>query len=398
MDLLLFGFPWIAIGLYLVAVFRNPPGLPVGRVRGKKLPFVSVVVPARNEEPNIRACLTSLLGQDYPAFEVIVVDDQSTDGTGEIAKALAAQNPSLVTVLRGERLPEGWFGKPWACWQGSRIAKGELLLFTDADTTHEQELLSQAVQGFAEEEADLLTLLGGQIMGSFWEQLVQPQFFMLLAGRFPRTGQSRKPHQWRHAIANGQYLLFSREVYDEVGGHSAVAGEVAEDLRLAQLLVRGGWRLVIRSGPGLQTRMYRSLGGLVEGWSKNVATAALQSTAHWLLPVILPLSFVVGVSLWILPPVLLLSALLLGKGGFLLLWAACVTGVSALIWVRVSVIMKGNPFYGFLYPLGAAVGGYIFLRSWRRGTMVEWKGRRYEVPDEVRKGSPPGAGQTKGRE
>ena len=134
--------------------------------------------------------------------------------------------------------------------------------------------------------------------------------------------------------------------------------------------------------------MYRSLKGLVEGWSKNVATAALQSTAPWLIPFILPLSFVVGVTLWILPPMVLLLALLLGKGGLLLLWSASVTGVSVLICGRVSLMMRGNPMYGLLYPLGAIVGGYIFLRSWRRGAMVEWKGRTYEVPDEVRKGSP----------
>jgi chlorobactene glucosyltransferase len=388
LDLFLLGLPWIAIGVYLVVVFRDPPGLPPTGGISEGMPFVSVVVPARNEEVNIHACLSSLSAQDYPAFEVILVDDRSTDGTAEIAEALAAENPSLVTVLRGEPLPKGWFGKPWACWQGKEVAKGDLLLFTDADTTHESDLLDQAVHGFVEEEADVLTLLGGQIMGSFWERLIQPQFFMLLAGRFPRTGSSRKPHQWKHAIANGQYLLFSREVYDAVGGHRAVAGEVAEDLRLAQLLVRGGWRLVVRSGPGLQTRMYRSLKGLVEGWSKNVATAALQSTAPWLIPFILPLSFVVGVTLWILPPIVLLLALLLGKGGLLLLWSASVTGVSVLIWGRVSLMMRGSPFYGLLYPLGAMVGGYIFLRSWRRGARVEWKGRTYEVPEEVRKGSP----------
>ena len=392
MDLFLLGLPWIAIGVYLVVVFRDPPGLPLAGGKRKSPPFVSVVVPARNEEANIHACLSSLCDQDYPAYEVIVVDDRSTDGTGEIAEALAAQNSSRVKVLRGESLPEGWFGKPWACWQGRQVAKGDLFLFTDADTIHERDLLGRAVQGLGEEQADLFTVLGGQILGSFWEQLIQPQFFMLLAGRFPRTGSSRKPHQWKHAIANGQYLLFSREVYDEVGGHRAVAGEVAEDLRLAQLLVRGGWRLVVRSGPGLETRMYRSLKGLVEGWSKNVATAALQSTAPWLLPFILPLSFVVGVTLWILPPLVLLFALLFGKGGLLLLWAASVTGGSVLIWARVSGMMKGNPLYGFLYPLGAVVGAYIFVRSWRRGTMVEWRGRRYEVPDEIRKGSLPGSG------
>ncbi|MCJ7630302.1 MAG: glycosyltransferase [Longimicrobiales bacterium] len=385
MDLFLLSMPWLAVGLFMALCFRTPRGLPPGAPWGEgEAPFVSIIVPARNEEANIGECVSSLAALDYPAFEVLVVDDESSDRTAEIVEGLSNGSASELRLIRGRPLADGWFGKPWACWQGAEQARGELLLFTDADTTHAPGLLSQAVRGLREGEADVLTLLGRQVMGSFWEQLLQPQFFMLLAARFPRVGTPQKPHQWRHAIANGQYLLFRRAVYEALGGHRAVAGEVVEDMRLAQLLVRGGWKLAVRATEGLQTRMYRSLGDLVEGWSKNVATAALQSTAPWLLPIIMPLSMLVGVTLWLLPPALLTWALVTGNQGVPLAWGVVTTGLGVWIWVRASVLMKGNPLYGLIFPLGSLLGGYIFLKSWWRGTRIQWKGRTYLLPQGVR--------------
>jgi len=389
-DLFLLSIPWLGVLLFMTLLVRNPRGLPasVSWVKGEA-PFVSIVVPARNEEVNIGECVSSLVGMEYPAFEVLVVDDRSHDRTAEIVGKLPQGNAAELRLIRGKALPEGWFGKPWACWQGARVARGDLLLFTDADTVHTQDLLSQTVGELNKEGADVLTLLGRQVMGSFWEQLLQPQFFMLLAFRFPRVGTPRKPHQWKHAIANGQYILFRREVYEASGGHEAVAGEVVEDLRLAQLLVRGGWKLVVRGGEGLRTRMYRSLDELVEGWTKNVATATLQSTGAWLLPIILPLSLAVGVTLWLAPPAALTWALVVRDQGIPLLWGGVTTAVSVLIWTRASALMKGNPLYGLLYPLGAVLGAYIFLKSWFSGTRIQWKGRSYEMPQKVRT-RPPG--------
>jgi len=390
-ELILLSLPWLGIGLFMGLYVRNPPGLPPPFPPGEaRLPSVSIVVPARNEEANIEACLSSLAASRYPEFEILVVDDRSLDRTRDIIERLSAASPSSVRLIEGQPLPEGWFGKPWACWQGAEASRGDLILFTDADTVHSPDLLGQAVRGLIQEEADAYTVIGRQVMLSFWEQLVQPQFFMLLASRFPRVGTPRRPDHWRHAIANGQYLLFTRESYEGLGGHEVVAGEVVEDLRIAQLLVRAGKKLVVRGGEGLETRMYRSLGGLIEGWSKNVATAALQSTVRWLLPVVLPLSLVVGVTLWLAPPGTLVWSLTTGERGSAFIWSAVTTGLSALIWVRASVLMKGNPIYGLLYPMGAILGGFIFLNSWWRGTRIEWKGRLYEMPQHSRTRPPPG--------
>ena len=132
--------------------------------------------------------------------------------------------------------------------------------------------------------------------------------------------------------------------------------------------------------------MYRSLSGLVEGWSKNVATAALQTTNRLLRPIILPLSLVVGLGLWLAPLLVLMISLGAGIGGTVLSWSVLATGISVGIWVWAYRLMGGNPFMGFLYPVGVCLGTYIFVRSWRRGAHIEWKDRRYEMPEDVRWG------------
>jgi chlorobactene glucosyltransferase len=396
MDLFLLCLPWMAVGLFAALFVRLPPELPALRVgeadegapEGAQWPLVSVVVPARDEEDNIGPCVSSLAASEYPAFEIIVVDDGSRDRTAEIVRGHPRGRARRLHLLQGEPLPEGWFGKPWACHQGALQARGELLLFTDADTVHHPDLLPRAVRCLREEEAHAVTAVGRQVMVTFWEKLLQPQFFMLLAFRFPRVGVPRGKSRWRHAIANGQYILFRRSVYDALGGHRAVAGEVVEDMRLAQLLVLGGWKLMVRAGEGLRTRMYRSLGGLVEGWSKNISTGAFQTTPGWLLPFILPLSLGTGAVLFLLPPLSLAWALATGAGGVFLLWAGLTTGFGVLFWGLASWVMKGNPLFGLIFPLGNVMSGFITVKSWLRGGRIQWKGRAYRMSSEARRGEP----------
>lgn len=342
---------------------------------------MSVIVPARNEAVNIEACMRSVTSSRYPAFEVIVVDDRSEDGTADLARSLDAGSARRLRVLDGAELPPGWLGKPWACHQGARVAAGDLLLFTDADTRHDPELLARAVAGAHEEGADLLTVVGRQLMESFWERLVQPQIFMLMLFRFPRLEDTARNPRWRDAIANGQYLLFRRAAYDALGGHESVRDEVVEDLALAQRVKRAGLALRIRGAEAyLATRMYRSLGQIVSGWSKNIVLGGLQSVPRWLRPLMPPVSLGVGVALWIAPPLALVAALAGVGGTALLTWAATACAVSLLIWTFFTRQMGAPLAYGLLYPLGATVGAYIFTRSWARGRRVEWKGRTYELP------------------
>jgi chlorobactene glucosyltransferase len=397
MNLLLLCIPWLLVGLFLVLFVRIPPRMPPPPVReAEDPPLVSIIVPARNEEVNLPPLLESLGAMAYPRFEVLVVDDESTDRTRDLVLAADPGNASGIRLVPGVPLPKGWFGKPWACHQGAREARGSLLLFTDADTVHGPQLLAQAVGCMEGEGADVVTLIGRQVMESFWEQLLQPQFFMLLAARFPRAGTTKKPKHWREAIANGQYLLFRRDAYWGFGGHEAVKGEVVEDMRIAQLLVRGGWKLVVREGVGLKTRMYRSLRGLVEGWSKNFTTGVLQTTPGFLRPVALPLSLGIGTVLWLLPPSVLAWALATGSEGLALHFGAATTAFGIAHWVVASWILRGNPLFGLLYPLGSVVAAYIFALSWIRGSRIHWKGREYHMDERTRRGEGSGGGGTVG--
>jgi chlorobactene glucosyltransferase len=373
--------PWIGVLAFLLFIVRVPRELPPPGRWGTSPPFVSVVVPARNEAASIEACISSLTASRYHAFEVIVVDDQSEDRTAEIVRSLDRGFAKRLRVVAGDELPPGWLGKPWACHQGAAGAEGELLLFTDADTRHGPDLLARAVGGLHDEGADLLTVVGRQIMGTFWERMVQPQIFMLMLFRFPRFETTAGSGHWRNAIANGQYMLFRRAAYDAIGGHRGVKDEVVEDLVLAQRVKRAGLRLRIRGAQtDLATRMYRSLPHLVEGWSKNIIAGGQQSLPPWMRVFAPPMSLALGAALWLSPPI----ALLLGFSGVggtgLMAWAVMTSGLSAAIWMLFTRQMGAPAAYGLLFPVGAAVAAYIFQRSWRRGREIYWKGRRYTLP------------------
>ena len=378
MPFLFASVPWIALVVYMAVRVRLPPPLASVDGFGSDAPMVSVVIPARNEERSIRLCVESVCASEYPSFEVIVVDDRSEDDTAEVARRVAPNRARRVEVVDGAELPDGWFGKPWACRQGAAEAEGDLLLFTDADTTHTPPLLAMTVASLEKEEADALTVMGRQLMESFWERLVQPQVAVPMLLRFANMGRPCEPKGWRSALANGQYLLFRRSVYEELGGHDAVRNEVVEDQRLAQILCRAGKKLVVREGADVfATRMYQSLAELIEGWSKNMATGARQSIPSGAGAPVMALALLSGVTLWIMPPVLaLLGALGVAPAAWGV-WAAGITGGSALFWAVATWRLHGPPWYGTLYLLGAVVGAYIYVRSWVRGSRIEWKGREY---------------------
>jgi chlorobactene glucosyltransferase len=377
---LLLAAPWFGVVVFLLFRVRPPREIPAGPP--KRTPPVSVVIPARNEALNIETVLSSLTASAYPDFEIVVVDDRSDDGTGALARAVSAGNARGIRVLDGTELPEGWLGKPWACAQGAEVSGGELILFTDADTTHAHDLLGRAVAALEQDGADLLTVTGRQIMGSFWERLIQPQIFLTMIFRFFDIERSVRSGRWRDAIANGQFMLFRREAYDDLGGHGAVRDEVVEDLVMAQVVVRARKRLSVRMAEtAFATRMYRSLGELVRGWSKNLVLGGLVTMPPGLRPYVAPFSALTGAALWIAPPVALVAALWGAGGEGLLLWSTVSTALSVVVWMAVTWRMGAPPAYGLLYPLGSTVAMYIFLRSWVRGRNVEWKGRSYVVKD-----------------
>ena len=334
---------------------------------------VSVILPARNEAANIENVLASLLATEHRAMQLIVVDDRSTDDTAERVDRLAGSDPR-VTLVHGAELPEGWLGKPWACAQGAALATADHLLFTDADTTHHPALLGLALGAMREGEADLLTLTSRQRCETVWERLVMPQIWVLLGARYP-------PHRVNRAtrldqlVANGQFILVRREAYEGIGGHGAVRGEVVEDLALSHRFFEAGRRVRMWFGESrLSTRMYRSLGQMVEGWSKNLYVGARQSVGrHPVVQALAPWGVLLAFAFWLVPPALLL----LGIWGPAM-WLA--VGVSLAFWALVSFGMAIPPWYALGYPVGALMAIGIMLRSMLRGTRrIEWRGRTYRV-------------------
>ncbi|NIQ03727.1 MAG: glycosyltransferase, partial [Nitrospinaceae bacterium] len=221
----------------LVQLDRIPP------VRGQlpRHPRVSICVPARNEERDIRACLTSLLEQDYPQFEVIAVDDHSDDATPEIIQSLAQHHPHLV-FLPSEPLPPDWLGKPHALHQACRRATGEILLFTDADPVFQPWAVNSAVHTMLSRKLDLLTLMPRTEFGSFWERAVQPVIFGFIFAltRVGKIVQADSPK----AMGFGAFLMFKREMLEKIGGYERVKGEVLEDVFLARHVKASGGRLL----------------------------------------------------------------------------------------------------------------------------------------------------------
>jgi chlorobactene glucosyltransferase len=381
---LLLATPWLAVLGFLLFGVRLPRS--IRRGEPGRTPLVTVVVPARNEAVNIEVCVSSLTDSGYPDFEVVVVDDRSDDGTADLVRAMEAGSARRLEVIVGEDLPEGWLGKPWACWQGAQEARGDLMLFTDADTVHRSDLLERAVRAYEEDGADLLSLTGRQLMETFWERLIQPQVFLSMTLRFYDIEGAVRRKRWRSVVANGQFMLFRREAYRAIGGHEAVRGEVVEDVALARLVVRSGHHLSVRMAEStLATRMYRSLAELVEGWSKNMVLGGLQTVPPRMRPMVAPASVLVGVGLWLAPPVALFLSLL-GVGGVgLLAWSGAAVAFSVILWMIVTSRMGAPFWYGLLYPLGASASMCIFIRSWARGRNVEWKGRTYviRIPSDV---------------
>lgn len=363
-------------------------GIDEGDAAASRETLVSIIVPARNEARVIERCVGSLTRLEGAGLgirhEIIVVDDGSTDDTAEQVTSLHRGTATSLRLLAGEPLPEGWFGKPWACIQGARAARGDVLLFTDADTVHEPPLLIRALAALREDDLDALSLMGRQEMGTFAERLVQPQIFALIGVRFRGLDRPVDRSRRRHAIANGQFILIGRDVYEAIGGHAAVRGEVVEDLRLAQEIVDGGYRLGVRLGDDvLTTRMYTSLGEIVDGWTKNVATGARQAAGN-LAPVALPGMLIFLLGIWLLPPAALLLGVAGGWGGAALVWAAAATLVCALVQGGIYHRLGSRWWMGAIYPAGTVVVALILLRSWIRGDRrIEWKGRRYSGSREV---------------
>jgi cellulose synthase/poly-beta-1,6-N-acetylglucosamine synthase-like glycosyltransferase len=335
-------------------------------------PAVSVIIPARNEEVSLASCLESLVAQVGVAFEIIVVDDHSTDRTRAIAGSFSnSQTRFPLRVIEAGTLPVGWTGKNNAVATGARAARGEWLLFTDADTIHLPGSLARSLAEAKRRGAALLSYSPEQIVDSFWEKSIMPVIFAELASSFrPSEVSNPKSHA---AAANGQYILIAREAYDAVGGHTAIATSLLEDVALARAVKRSGRKIFFRYGAdAVRTRMYRTFAQLREGWTKNLALL-FPSPAR--LAVLRTLEFVLIVTSFVIS----ITSSLRGYPR-----PAVITGILCVILYALFLtrIRRAHFFWNanILALFGLPLFSYLLLRSARahaKGS-IPWKGRTYQ--------------------
>jgi len=355
-----FAASWIDVPL----LERQPGGLP----------SLTIVVPARDEERSIERCVRSLLAQRWLELEVIVVDDRSTDATPQILERLAREDPRLH-VVRGEELPDGWIGKPWALAQGARLARGEWLLFTDADSAHDAAGAASALWLATRAGVDALSIATHQELGTFWERAILPSILGMILFVAGPLGAVNDPAKPKKALANGQYILVARHAYEALGGHAALRGEIVEDVAFARLLKADGrFRFLLAGGDRVASvRMYHSLGEIWAGFTKNVYVGADGNLAS------LAGGIVFCTAISIAPPLLAARALSAGRySDALEALATSVAIVATASWGMRRAAFPRR--LALLQPLGTAFFAAVIANStWSvlSGRGVEWRGRRY---------------------
>ena len=351
-------------------------------------PEVSVIVPARNEEVCLGACLESFVAQTGVDFEIIVVDDGSTDRTAEIARSFATAHGGIsregttlavpkdslngrgfsprVTVISAPPLPDNWTGKNNAMSAGAKIAKGKWLLFSDADTVHKPGSLARAVAEAEQQGAAQLSYSPEQEVRTFLEKAVMPVIFAELAATYPPS-KVRDPAS-PIAAANGQYLMISREAYYAVGGHTKIASDLLEDVAMARMVKSSGRKIWFRyGGDAVRTRMYRSWSQMKEGWTKNLALLfkhpvrrAFMLLVFWAFSW---LAFIFGVI-----------AILSGYWSLAYYVLPLISLYGRMVWGRFQLTANL-----IALTFGVPIVAYLLVKSAAaHASGVEWKGRTYK--------------------
>lgn len=375
---------WLALVTWLIARAvrqRNVlAAVPIStRNPGDALPKVAVIVPARDEAANIRPCIESLCLQRYPAdrLAMIVVDDDSTDGTADIVASLA-NHDTRITLLHTSPLPPGWKGKVHACCIGAAAAPADAdwLCFLDADMRATPDALMSAVQAASERKLDLLTLAPRHELATFAERLMLPCGLYLLG--FYQDLERIQAQDSDEVVATGQFMLLRRAAYESVGGHAPVREAICEDVELALLMKRRGYRVLLMDGNRLlSTRMYTGWATLWPGFAKNL-TQLLGGPTRTLIaaPLIVGLAWA-AIAL----PLFDLAATLHGVSGASLALALATLGSASVIGLHIggALHFKIPWWYGLLFPLGYTAGAVMALDSvrWRMTRRVQWKGRVY---------------------
>ncbi|MFH0965953.1 MAG: glycosyltransferase [Planctomycetota bacterium] len=383
---------WIA---WFIFSRRAIPLIPLlspdnNRLQAHEIPRVTVCIPARNEEDHIVECLRSVLAIDYPSFDVIVVDDRSTDGTPRILDGIAACD-GRVTVIHNSETPEGWMGKCYALHLAAARARSPWLLFIDADTRHHPQCLRVCMREIFDHDLDVLSPISGFEAPTFWEKLLMPSCGMILMGRV--RGDLTNSPDFPAGFLNGQFFLISRQAYDAVGGHEAVRACVLEDVAFAHAVKKAGFRIRLAWGRDiLRVRMYAGLRQMLVGWSRIFFGVVGRKAVPYLV-------MCANSVVWTLVPcaVLLLAPFLILSGPLHpLTWLsfsiALLSFTFSVLTMRIACILSGvQTRYAFARPLVSALLVVIFGRALALAlgcTPLSLRGTTYQVHN-VAPSSPP---------
>lgn len=343
-------------------------------------PLISILIPARNEAGNIRACLETLQQQDYPNYEVLVLDDDSTDGTGAIVSAIAAKD-NRIRLIKGQPLPEEWAGKSFACHQLAQQARGSWLLFTDADTRHAPHMLRSVLALAMELKTTLLSGFDRQISDTFPLKIVMPVMYFIILGWAPLwlIHRSKTP---RPSIAIGQFLFFSRDEYWRFGGHTAVKSRVLEDIWLGiEATKYGGRHIAIDLSTIVSCHSYHSITGVWHGLGKSIYGVVAIAPLGLL-------ALIVVASLFYLLPFYHLARILIGVNEPFIWQFLVVMQVTTMLVMRwlVDSHFREAAYSMWLHVIGLLFYIAVVLYSgwrWLTGAPVTWKDRTYDKESAV---------------
>ncbi len=337
-----------------------------------------MIVPARNEERNIKDCINSLLKQNYPNFELIVVDDRSEDRTLEILNKLKEKD-SRIKIVEVKELPSGWTGKNYALIEGLKFAKGEWLLFIDADTVHDEKTLSAAMNYALKHNLDSLSVEPHFEWNNFFHKLTFPVLSLGAACLFPIFTVNKKGSKL--TLSNGQYLMIKKEVYEDAGGHEKVKDKILEDVALIENVKAKGYAYHLIMGREMEkVRMYRDIKSFWRGWGRILFLGMKKNLASTI--ILFLLSFTIS-----LLPFLMLIFILLTPHSFELLKNIFVLDlivISQIFLINgfIHYIFKVNLLYTLLHPISVitamgVLGNSVYMGSKKRE--IEWKGMKYRI-------------------
>lgn len=363
MELVIYFIACVLIGLSIMTIINILTFPQLEKSQSSDItPFVSILIPARNEAHIIQQTVSNILAQTYPSFEVIVLDDNSTDGTGE---SLAHIDDSRLTIIKGKPLPAGWMGKSWACHQLSQLVKGDILVFTDADVQWSPDALTAIIRYMLQQDADLFTVWSTQETITPTERLTVPLMAFAILTYLPTFMTHHSPFSV-FAAANGQCMVWKRSAYDALGGHKVVANSVLDDVDFARHVKKENYKLRMADANKLiQCHMYDNWESVRDGFSKNILAGYGNSV------IALSLSILFHFVVFLLPVILLITT---PEYRF---WAGVFIIQAMLIRALSASFTQQRLIDAIGMPVSVILMTRIAMQSivWHYTGQAQWKGR-----------------------